>query len=69
MPKKLFNRIKVVLAEKDRSNNWLAEKMNRNPNTVSHWVTNKAQPPIETLFEIAKVLDVDVRQLLVSTKP
>ena len=68
MADKTFNRIKAVLAEKSKTNLWLAEKMNKNVNTISKWCTNKMQPGIETLFEIAKVLDVDVRELLVSTK-
>jgi len=68
MADKTYNRIKAVLAEKSKTNIWLAEKMNKNVNTVSKWCTNKMQPTIETLFAIAKVLDVDVRELLVSTK-
>ena len=68
MADKTFNRIKAVLAEKSKTNIWLAEKMDKNINTVSKWCTNKMQPTIETLFSIAKVLDVDVRELLVSTK-
>ena len=63
-----YNRIKVVLAEKDKTGTWLSEKMNRNLGTVSRWMTNKIQPSVEQLFDIAKHLDVDVRELLVSTK-
>ncbi|MCX2680940.1 helix-turn-helix transcriptional regulator [Galbibacter sp. EGI 63066] len=66
--KKHINRIRVVLAEKDRTNKWLAEKTGKNRTTVSRWCTNDMQPSLETLVEIAKVLDVDVRELLVSTK-
>ena len=66
--KKVFNRIKAVLAEKQRTNAWLAEKLDMSQNTVSKWCTNTMQPTVETLFEIAKRLDVDVRDLLVSTK-
>ena len=62
------NMIKAVLAEKGRNNNWLAEQLNVNINTVSKWCTNNMQPTVERLFEIAKVLDVNVRELLVSTK-
>jgi len=65
---KIFNRIKAVLAEKGKTNIWLAEEMGRNKTTVSKWCTNDVQPTIETLFAVAKVLDVDVRELLVSTK-
>lgn len=63
-----FNRIKAVLAEKSISNLSLAENMNKNKATVSKWCTNETQPSIETLFQIALVLEVDVRELLVSNK-
>jgi len=68
MKKKSFNRIKAVLAEKGKTNNWLAETLDKNRTTVSKWCTNTMQPTVETLFEIADTLDVDVRELLVSTK-
>jgi putative transcriptional regulator len=63
-----FNRIKAVLAEKGKTNIWLAEAVGKNKTSVSKWCTNDVQPPIETLFTIANVLDVDVRELLVSNK-
>jgi putative transcriptional regulator len=66
--KKVFNRIKAVIAENGKTNNWLAEQLEMNPNTVSKWCTNQMQPTVETLFAIAKKLDVDVRELLVRTK-
>jgi len=62
------NRIKVALVEKGRSSKWLAEKLGRNESTVSRWCTNNTQPPIDTLSEIAKLLNVDIRDLLSSTK-
>mgnify|MGYP005811937319 CR=1 FL=1 len=65
MEKKDFNRIKAVLAEKKKQNKELAERLNVAPTTVSNWATNKSQPSIETLFEIADYLQVDVRILLV----
>jgi putative transcriptional regulator len=68
MASKTYNRIKAALAEKGKTNTWLAEKLDVNVNTVSKWCTNKMQPTVESLFNIAKVLDVDVRELLVSTK-
>jgi transcriptional regulator with XRE-family HTH domain len=64
----LYNRIKAALAERSMTNKGLAEKIQVTPETVSRWCTNDNQPPIETLFEIAMVLDVDIRELLVSTK-
>lgn len=63
-----INRIRVVLAEKERTNVWLAEKLEVNPVTVSKWCTNTNQPLLETLVEIAKALDVDILELLNSTK-
>lgn len=68
MKKRAFNRIKAVLAETGKTNNWLAEKTGRNKTTISKWCTNQMQPTIESLFEIAETLDVDVRELLISTK-
>lgn len=65
---KSINRLKVVLAEKQRTNKWLAEQLDKDPATVSKWCTNTAQPGLETLVEIAKVLDVDVKDLLWSIK-
>lgn len=62
-----INRIKVVLVEKKRTNKWLAEALQKGPATVSKWCTNVSQPSIETLVEIARVLEVDVKDLLVST--
>ena len=62
-----INRLKVVLAEKKRTNKWLAEQLGKDPATVSKWCTNIAQPSLETLIEIAKVLDVDARELIAPT--
>ncbi|MBQ0086459.1 MAG: helix-turn-helix transcriptional regulator [Bacteroidales bacterium] len=59
-----INRLKVVLAEQKRTNKWLAEQLGKDPATVSKWCTNKAQPGLETLVEISKVLGVDVKELL-----
>ena len=59
-----LNRIKVVLAEQGRTNKWLAEQLGRDPATVSKWCTNNAQPPMETFMKIAKLLEVDINELL-----
>lgn len=64
----VMNRIKVALAEKQRTNRWLAERMGKSENTVSRWCSNKSQPSIVQLQEIANLLDVDVRVLLKSQK-
>ncbi len=64
----VMNRIKAVLAEKQRTNRWLAEQMSKSENTISRWCSNKSQPSITQLQEIANLLDVDVRVLLKSQK-
>ncbi len=63
-----INRLKVVLAEKKRTNKWLAEQLGKDPATVSKWCTNTAQPGLETLLQISKVLEVDVKDLLNSSR-
>jgi putative transcriptional regulator len=68
MSKQKYNRIKTVLADNDKSAKWLAEVLGRDKSTVSRWCTNDMQPSIETFYEIAKLLDVDVRELLVPSK-
>lgn len=64
MENKDLNRLKVVLAEKKRTNKWLAEQLGKDPATVSKWCTNTAQPNLENLVEIAKCLEVDVSELI-----
>ena len=66
--KKDINRSKVVLAEKKRTNKWQAEILNKDPATVSKWCTNTAQPGLETLLDIARVLEVDIKDLLNSSQ-
>ena len=63
-----INRLKVVLAEKKRTNKWLSEQVGKDPATVSKWCTNTMQPNLETLVAIAKALDVDVKDLLWAIK-
>lgn len=63
-----LNRLKVVLAEKKRTNKWLAQQLGKDPATVSKWCTNTTQPGLETLREIANLLDIDIKDLLNSTK-
>lgn len=58
-----INRIKVVLAEKKRTNKWLAEQLGKDPATVSKWCTNTLQPNVETIVEIAKYLQVEIQEL------
>lgn len=59
-----INRLKVVLAEKKKTNKWLCEQLNVNPSTVSKWCTNSSQPDIETLIKISKLLGVGMEELL-----
>ena len=58
-----INRLKVVLAEKKKTNKWLAEELSKDPATVSKWCTNTLQPNVETLVDIAKLLDVEIQDL------
>ena len=64
MAKKNINRIKVVLAEKNKTNKWLAEQLGKDQAIVSKWVTNTTQPTLEMLLQIDKVLEVDVREII-----
>jgi putative transcriptional regulator len=59
-----MNRIKEVLKEKGIKQIWLAEKLGKSYNMVNGYVTNKRQPSIEVLYEIAKLLQVDAKELL-----
>ena len=63
-----MNRIKEVLSEKDKTQTWLAEQLGKSYNMVNGYVQNRQQPRLEVLNEIAKILDVDVRELLISNK-
>lgn len=63
-----INRLKIVLAETDKTNKWLASQLGKSEVTVSRWVTNEVQPSMETFIEIAKKLDVDVKELINSSK-
>lgn len=59
-----MNRIKDVLRDKGIKQIWLAEKLGKSYNMVNGYVTNKRQPSIEVLYEIAKLLQVDAKELL-----
>ena len=63
-----INRIKVVLAEKNRTNKFLTDSLSVDPSQVSRWVTNRQQPNLETLLKIANALEVDIRELLQPSK-
>lgn len=64
MTNKKINRLKIVLVEKEKTNNWLAEQLGRDKATISKWCTNTCQPDIETFIRISKLLNVDVSELL-----
>lgn len=59
-----INRIKVMLAEKKRTNKWLAEQLDKDPATVSKWCTNTIHPSLDTLLRIAELLDVQIQELV-----
>lgn len=59
-----LNRIRVVLVEQKRTSRWLANELGKDETTVSKWCTNRVQPTLETMFAIAKVLNVPVKDLL-----
>jgi len=63
-----MNRIKEVLEEKGIKQTWLAEKLDKSYNMVNGYVQNRQQPRLEVLFEIAKILDVEVADLLAEQK-
>lgn len=61
---KNLNRIKAVLADRQKTNKWLAEQLDTAPATVSKWCTNSCQPSLETMVAIAKILEVDMNELI-----
>lgn len=63
-----LNRIKVVLVEKNKTGKWLAEQLGKSACSVSKWCQNSIQPDLTTLDRIAKLLDVDVTDLLNKTE-
>lgn len=63
-----MNRIKAVLEEKGIKQTWLAEKLGKSYNMVNSYVQNRQQPRLEVLMQIAEILDVDVKDLIVSNK-
>lgn len=64
MCKEYINRIKIALAERNKTNRWLAEKTGKSDITISRWVQNKTQPSLELLVEIAKVLEISPKDLI-----
>ena len=65
-----LNRLKVILAEKKKTNKWLAEQLGCAPTTVSKWCTNSSQPSLESIDKIANLLDIDYTELIrIDRKP
>ena len=65
-----LNRLKVILAEKKKTNKWLAERLGCAPTTVSKWCTNSSQPSLESIEKIANLLDIDYTELIrIDRKP
>ena len=60
-----INRIRIALVERKKTSKWLAEQVGKDPATVSKWCTNKTQPSLETLVEVAKILEMDPRELII----
>ncbi|MBF1558103.1 MAG: helix-turn-helix transcriptional regulator [Prevotella salivae] len=64
MANKNLNRLRIILAEKNLSNKWLAERLRRDQTTISKWVTNTTQPNLEMILKLSKVLEVDLEELV-----
>lgn len=63
-----LNRLKIVLVEQNKTGKWLTEQLGKSSSTVSKWCSNTVQPDLYTLEKIAKLLDIDKRDLLTPNK-
>lgn len=63
-----LNRIKVVLVERGKTGRWLADELGKTPVTISKWCSNSIQPDLQTLDKIAKLLEVNLKELLNDTE-
>ncbi len=68
MESQKINRIKIALVENGKTGKWLAEQVGKNEATVSRWCSNKMQPSLDTLVRISELLDIDVKDLILSNK-
>lgn len=59
-----INRLKIVLVEQKKTGKWLAEQLGKDPSTVSKWCSNTTQPSLDILVNIAKLLAVDIKELI-----
>lgn len=62
---KEINRLKIILAEKNKTGKWLAEQLGKDPSTISKWCSNSSQPPLEMVIRIAELLAVDIKDLII----
>ena len=63
-----INRLKVVLVEKKKTGKWLADQLDKDPSTISKWCSNSSQPSLESLLQISRLLDVDIKDLINNIK-
>jgi DNA-binding Xre family transcriptional regulator len=63
-----INRLKAILAERGKTNKWLAEQLSKDPVTISKWCTNTTQLDLQTLQKISQLLSIDIRDLLIGNK-
>ncbi len=59
-----INRLKIVLVEKKKTGKWLANQLEKDPSTISKWCSNSSQPSLESLLKIARLLNIDIRNLI-----
>lgn len=62
--KRKYNRLKIILVEKDKTGKWLSDHIDKDVSTISRWCTNDMQPTIQTLFKIAEILNISPKELL-----
>lgn len=61
---KEINRLKIILAEKNKTGKWLAEQLGKDPSTISKWCSNSSQPQLDTVIRIAELLNVNIEELI-----
>ena len=61
---KEINRLRIILAEKNKTGKWLAEQLGKDPSTISKWCSNLSQPQLDTVIRIAELLEVDIKELI-----
>ncbi len=69
MKNRKLNRIGIVLKDRGRTNIWLAQRLKKHVNTISKWIHNDQQPHLDVFYDISVLLECDIRELIISTKP